>query len=142
MTRAATLGSVGAGAPVGPRLTAPSCANGRGDVGAASAETLAGNALSGGGTCDAGAGPDRGRAPLDDDDVRALCPGVREVFARHGALAHRPLGARAEFGFTRRARPAPAPRRMTQLTRLLDDLVHAALLNRGVLLTPFHKHGR
>ena len=64
--------------------------------------------------------------------------GVREVFARHGAPWHIvSLGARAEFGFT----PQPArtgAEAHDAIDPLLDDLVHAALLNRGVMLTPFH----
>jgi glutamate-1-semialdehyde aminotransferase len=64
--------------------------------------------------------------------------GVRAVFARHGAPWHIvQLGARAEFGF------APEPyatggEAHDAIDPLLDDLVHAALLNRGVMLTPFH----
>jgi glutamate-1-semialdehyde 2,1-aminomutase len=64
--------------------------------------------------------------------------GVREVFARHGAPWHIvALGARAEFGYT------PEPHRSggeahDAIDPLLDDLVHATLLNRGVMLTPFH----
>ncbi|HWH93235.1 MAG TPA: transaminase [Baekduia sp.] len=64
--------------------------------------------------------------------------GVRGVFAKHGAPWHIvALGARAEFGFT------PEPARTgadahDAIDPLLDDLVHAALLNRGVMLTPFH----
>jgi glutamate-1-semialdehyde 2,1-aminomutase len=64
--------------------------------------------------------------------------GVRDVFARHGAPWHIvSLGARAEFGFT----PLPArngAEAHDAIDPLLDDLVHAALLNRGVMLTPFH----
>jgi glutamate-1-semialdehyde 2,1-aminomutase len=64
--------------------------------------------------------------------------GVRAVFAEHGAPWHIVgLGARAEFGF------APAPyatgaEAHDAIDPLLDDLLHAALLNRGVMLTPFH----
>ncbi|HEY6758998.1 MAG TPA: transaminase [Baekduia sp.] len=64
--------------------------------------------------------------------------GVRDVFARHGAPWHVVgLGARAEFGYT------PAPHATgadahDAIDPLLDDLIHAALLNRGVMLTPFH----
>jgi glutamate-1-semialdehyde 2,1-aminomutase len=64
--------------------------------------------------------------------------GVRKVFARHGAPWHIvQLGARAEFGF------APEPyatgaEAHDAIDPLLDDLLHAALLNRGVMLTPFH----
>jgi glutamate-1-semialdehyde 2,1-aminomutase len=64
--------------------------------------------------------------------------GVRAVFAKHGAPWHIvSLGARAEFGYT------PEPHRTgadahDAIDPLLDDLIHAALLNRGVMLTPFH----
>jgi glutamate-1-semialdehyde 2,1-aminomutase len=101
--------------------------------------TLAGNALS----------LAAARATLKDvltpDAYRAMImtcehyvTGVRAVFAKHGAPWHVVgLGARAEFGFT------PAPHRTgadahDAIDPLLDDLVHAALLNRGVMLTPFH----
>ncbi|MCW2994074.1 MAG: hemL, partial [Conexibacter sp.] len=64
--------------------------------------------------------------------------GVREVFARHGAPWHVvSLGARAEFGFTPTAARTGAEAH-DAIDPLLDDLVHAALLNRGVMLTPFH----
>ena len=101
--------------------------------------TLAGNALS----------LAAARATLKDvltpDAYRAMImtcehyvTGVRAVFAKHGAPWHVVgLGARAEFGFT------PTPHRTgadahAAIDPLLDDLVHAALLNRGVMLTPFH----
>jgi glutamate-1-semialdehyde 2,1-aminomutase len=64
--------------------------------------------------------------------------GVRGVFARHRApWSIVQLGARAEFHFT------PEPPRTgadahDAIDPLLDDLIHAALLNRRVLLTPFH----
>jgi glutamate-1-semialdehyde 2,1-aminomutase len=64
--------------------------------------------------------------------------GVEAVFAKHGApWSVVGLGARAEFHFT------PDPPRTgadahDAIDPLLDDLIHAALLNRGVLLTPFH----
>ena len=62
----------------------------------------------------------------------------RFLFARHDApWSITGLGARAEFHFT----PDP-PRSGSEahaaIDPLLDDLVHAALLNRGVMLTPFH----
>ncbi len=47
------------------------------------------------------------------------------------------LGARAEYRFAR-----PAPRNGTDSHRagddILDDFLHLFLVNRGVLLTPFH----
>ena len=60
---------------------------------------------------------------------------VRATTARRGTIVA--LGARAEFGFT------PAPHATgadahAAIDPLLDDLIHAALLNRGVMLTPFH----
>jgi glutamate-1-semialdehyde 2,1-aminomutase len=63
---------------------------------------------------------------------------VRALFERHGApWSIVGLGARAEFHFT------PDPPRSgsaahATIDPLLDDVVHAALLNRGVMLTPFH----
>ena len=64
--------------------------------------------------------------------------GVREVFARHGApWSIVALGARAEFHFTPDPPRTGADAHAT-IDPLLDDLIHAALLNRGVLLTPFH----
>jgi glutamate-1-semialdehyde 2,1-aminomutase len=64
--------------------------------------------------------------------------GVQDVFARHGApWSIVGLGGRAEFHFT------PDPPRTgadahDAMDPLLDDVLHAALLNRGVMLTPFH----
>lgn len=64
--------------------------------------------------------------------------GVREIFARHDLpWSIVALGARAEFGFT------PEPPRTggaahDAIDPLLDDVLHVALLNRGVMLTPFH----
>ncbi|HWI74999.1 MAG TPA: transaminase, partial [Baekduia sp.] len=101
--------------------------------------TLAGNALS----------LAAARATLKDvltpDAYRAMvmtCEhyvrSVRAVFAKHGAPWHIVgLGARAEFGYT------PAPHKTgadahDAIDPLLDDVIHAALLNRGVMLTPFH----
>jgi glutamate-1-semialdehyde 2,1-aminomutase len=64
--------------------------------------------------------------------------GVREVFAKHGAPWHIVgLGSRAEFGFTPDAHATGADAH-DAIDPLLDDLIHAALLNRGVMLTPFH----
>ena len=68
----------------------------------------------------------------------ALASGLRALFARHG----RPwcvtqLGARCEFQFC----PAP-PRNGAEATAAMDPaleaLIHLALLNRDVLITPFH----
>jgi len=64
--------------------------------------------------------------------------GVRAVFARHGApWSIVSLGARAEFHFTPDPPRTGADAHAT-IDPLLDDLLHAALINRGVLLTPFH----
>src|SRR5262249_6086921 len=64
--------------------------------------------------------------------------GVREVFAQHGAPWHVvALGARAEFGYTPEPHASGADA-LAAIDPLLDDLIHAALLNRGVMLTPFH----
>ena len=64
--------------------------------------------------------------------------GVEEVLAKHGAPWHIvALGARAEFGYT----PVPhatGADAYDAIDLLIDDLIHAALLNRGVMLTPFH----
>jgi glutamate-1-semialdehyde 2,1-aminomutase len=101
--------------------------------------TLAGNALS----------LAAARATLEQvltDDayahMAATCDryvaGVRELFARHGApWSIVALGARAEFHFTPEA-PRTGADAHDAIDPLLDDLLHAALLNRGVLLTPFH----
>lgn len=101
--------------------------------------TLAGNALS----------LAAARATLADvltDDafarMAATCDryvaGVRDVFARHGApWCIVQLGARAEFHFTPEPPPTGSAAHAT-IDGLLDDVLHAALLNRGVMLTPFH----
>jgi len=67
-----------------------------------------------------------------------LAQGLREVIARRGLpWCVTQLGARCEFQF--RATP---PRNGTQAGDALDadleHLIHLALLNRGVLITPFH----
>jgi glutamate-1-semialdehyde 2,1-aminomutase len=63
---------------------------------------------------------------------------VQDVFARHGAPWHIVgLGARAEFGYTPQPHATGADAH-DAIDPLLDDLIHAALLNRGVMLTPFH----
>jgi glutamate-1-semialdehyde 2,1-aminomutase len=82
---------------------------------------------------------------LTDDayvSMAAMCEryvaGVGELFARHGAPWHVvALGARAEFGFTPEPHATGADAHAA-IDPLLDDLIHAALLNRGVILTPFH----
>jgi glutamate-1-semialdehyde 2,1-aminomutase len=63
---------------------------------------------------------------------------VRAVFERHGApWSIVGLGARAEFHFTPDP-PRSGSEAHASIDPLLDDLLHAALLNRGVMLTPFH----
>ncbi|MEF7613588.1 aspartate aminotransferase family protein [Aquincola sp. MAHUQ-54] len=67
-----------------------------------------------------------------------LAEGLRAAIARHGLpWCVTQVGARAEFQFC--ARP---PRNGTEAAAAMDDalehLVHLALLNRGVLITPFH----
>jgi glutamate-1-semialdehyde 2,1-aminomutase len=101
--------------------------------------TLAGNALS----------LAAARATLEHvltDDayahMAAMCDryvaGVEALFARHGApWSIVGLGARAEFHFTPQA-PRTGADAHDAIDPLLDDVIHAALLNRGVLLTPFH----
>ena len=67
-----------------------------------------------------------------------LADGLRAVIARHGLpWCVTQLGVRAEFQF--RATP---PRNGAEAAASFDDelehLIHLALLNRGVLITPFH----
>lgn len=67
-----------------------------------------------------------------------LADGLRGVFARHGVdWCVTQVGARCEFQFGH-----TAPRNGSQAHALFDPLVehylHLALLNRGVLITPFH----
>lgn len=101
--------------------------------------TLAGNALS-----LAAARATLTEVLTDDAYARmhAVCDhyvaSVREIFSRHGLpWSIVQLGSRAEFWFTddelRTGSDAHAV-----IDPLLDAVVHAALLNRGVVLTPFH----
>lgn len=67
-----------------------------------------------------------------------LADGLRAAIARHGLpWCVSQVGARAEFQFC--ARP---PRNGSEAAAAMDDalehLLHLALLNRGVLITPFH----
>ena len=101
--------------------------------------TLAGNALS---LAAARATLEHVLTDAAYEHMAATCDryvaGVRDVFARHGLpWSIVGLGARAEFHFT------PDPPRTgadahAAIDPLLDDVIHAALLNRGVMLTPFH----
>jgi glutamate-1-semialdehyde 2,1-aminomutase len=67
-----------------------------------------------------------------------LCEGIESVIAAHGVPWHvTRLGCRAEYLFS----PEP-PRNGAEAEAAgdvaLDALIHLAMLNRGVLLTPFH----
>jgi glutamate-1-semialdehyde 2,1-aminomutase len=67
-----------------------------------------------------------------------LCDGIESAIASHGAPWHvTRLGCRAEYLFS----PRP-PRNGSEAAAAgdaeLDNLIHLAMLNRGVLLTPFH----
>jgi glutamate-1-semialdehyde 2,1-aminomutase len=64
--------------------------------------------------------------------------GVRAVIARHGVpWSVVALGARAELTFTPDP-PRDGSAAHAVIDPLLDELLHVALLNRGVMLTPFH----
>ncbi len=63
---------------------------------------------------------------------------MQEVIEAHGLpWSVSQLGARAEYRFA-----SPAPRTGTESaprpTRDLEDYLHVFLVNRGILLTPFH----
>ena len=67
-----------------------------------------------------------------------LAAGLRQTLARHGlAWCVTQVGARIEFQFT----PTP-PTNGSQADRILDGelehIIHLGLLNRGVMITPFH----
>jgi glutamate-1-semialdehyde 2,1-aminomutase len=67
-----------------------------------------------------------------------LAAGLRQTLARHGlAWCVTQVGARIEFQFT----PTP-PTNGTEADRILDGelehIIHLGLLNRGVMITPFH----
>jgi glutamate-1-semialdehyde 2,1-aminomutase len=101
--------------------------------------TLAGNALS---LAAARATLERVLTDEAYDRMATSCAryvaGVEEVFARRGApWSITGLGARAEFHFTPHP-PRTGGEAHAVIDPLLDDLLHAALLNRGVMLTPFH----
>ena len=80
--------------------------------------------------------------PAAHERMTACCTqvadGLREAIARHGlAWCVTQVGARCEFQFG----PRP-PRNGSEADALahppLEHLVHLALLNRGVMITPFH----
>jgi glutamate-1-semialdehyde 2,1-aminomutase len=67
-----------------------------------------------------------------------LCEGIESVIAAHGAPWHvTRLGCRAEYLFTA-APPHNGAEAAAASDVDLDGLIHLAMLNRGVLLTPFH----
>ncbi|HRI19038.1 MAG TPA: aspartate aminotransferase family protein, partial [Burkholderiaceae bacterium] len=70
--------------------------------------------------------------------ARTLAAGLRGLIAAHGLpWCVTQVGARVEFQFS----TAP-PRNGSEADRMLDSdlerLLHLCLLNRGVLITPFH----
>ncbi len=68
----------------------------------------------------------------------ALADGLREVIARHSLpWCVTQLGARTEFQF-RATPPRNGSEAGAALDAQLEHLIHLALLNRGVLITPFH----
>ncbi len=68
----------------------------------------------------------------------ALAEGLREVVARHRLpWCVTQLGARTEFQF-RATPPRNGSEAGAALDPELEHLIHLALLNRGVLITPFH----
>jgi glutamate-1-semialdehyde 2,1-aminomutase len=67
-----------------------------------------------------------------------LANGIRQLIARHRLpWCVTQVGARVEFQFT-----ATPPRNGTEAGAILDGelehLIHLGLLNRGVMITPFH----
>ena len=67
-----------------------------------------------------------------------LTAGIEEVIARRRLAWHvTRLGCRAEYLF-RPDRPRSGAEAAAGADAELDELVHLAMLNRGVLLTPFH----
>ena len=71
--------------------------------------------------------------------MRALraraCARCSRGTARRGTSSR---SARAPSSASRRVRARTGAEAHDAIDPLLDDLVHAALLNRGVMLTPFH----
>jgi glutamate-1-semialdehyde 2,1-aminomutase len=131
------IGAYGVSAEVGARIDALDDAD-LIDVGGVGG-TLAGNPLS-----LAAARATLGEVLTDEafEGMVALCDrfvaGVRDVIADGGVeWSIVPLGARAELAFA-----AQPPRTGGESAALhdteLEDLLHLFLLNRGVMLTPFH----
>ncbi len=144
---AVTLGkSIGGGVPIGAygvsaelaeRLAAAEDADleDTGGVGG----TLAGNALS-----LAAARATLGEVLTEEAFARmsALCErfvaGVEEALARHAVpWSIVSLGARAEYRFCPEA-PRTGAESAAAANRALEEYLHLYLLNRGVLITPFH----
>ena len=144
---AVTLGkSIGGGVPIGAygvsaelaeRIAAAEDADleDTGGVGG----TLAGNALS-----LAAARATLGEVLTDDAFARmsALCErfvaGVEEALERHSVpWSIIPLGARAEYRFCPEP-PRTGAESAAAVDRELEEYLHLYLLNRGVLITPFH----
>ncbi len=70
--------------------------------------------------------------------ARQLAEGVRHILAeRHLAWCVTELGARVEFQFCPEP-PQNGSEAGAQLDAELEHLIHLGLLNRGVLITPFH----
>jgi glutamate-1-semialdehyde aminotransferase len=64
--------------------------------------------------------------------------GVTEVIARHGLAWHvTRLGARAEYHFLPDP-PRDGAEQMAHADHALEKYLHLAVMNRGVLMTPFH----
>jgi glutamate-1-semialdehyde 2,1-aminomutase len=67
-----------------------------------------------------------------------LCDGIESVMASRGAPWHvTRLGCRAEYLFSARP-PRNGAEAAAAGDAAIDELIHLAMLNRGVLLTPFH----
>jgi glutamate-1-semialdehyde 2,1-aminomutase len=131
------IGAYGVSAEVAERIGAQEQADyeDTGGVGG----TLAGNALS-----LAAARATLGEVLTEEAFERMIAlrerfvAGVEGTLARHGApWSIVSLGARAEYRFT-----SPAPRTGAESAAAadteLDEYMHLALLNRGVMITPFH----
>ena len=134
------VGAYGLSAEVADRLAAAVDASDADlvDVGGVGG-TLAGNALS-----MAAARATLGEVLTDDAFVAmielatAFTAGVQATLDRHGLpWSISQLGARAEYRFAR-----PAPRTGTESAAAHDDdieeYLHLAMANRGILITPFH----
>jgi glutamate-1-semialdehyde aminotransferase len=64
--------------------------------------------------------------------------GVNDVIRSRGVAWHvTRLGARAEYHFTATP-PRDGAEQMAHADHLLEQYLHLAVMNRGVLMTPFH----